>query len=1305
MSPCGNIYVVFDSAQVLPFFLVTYGPRNAAKHHLSAAKFTGLSAFGETREAPTDFINDPTLTKKEAKKRDKMHEQKRVADVTSSWRLLRRLAHRYAPQQELGKKLDAMEAKEVSMVRERKKHRERGLVAYKLPTPKGQHWMVSITPEQLCGDVDEVRLIFVLDKSASMGSSFAKMVLPACKHLYRAITPNECQVVLFGQTVELIPANRVRDAGAGFFDSLQVKLEEATNFMGGVTKAVDVILRDQEERRKQAGAAPCLFFMVIMSDGCDTVNVDPEENRHSFERMSKMLTGSETRLSVTAINIGKRADTELAMSTKFHLDTLVEGSYEPPLIYARLRSELPKVVARVATSLRECSRLQLRIPKSDPFEGFVKNILAPPVHTLDVMVRAGQVSTFLIRGPLPRSISELPMYAYSELGWLDDVTMQSELLLLLRRHVEDISIAVLAGKDVSAAMEEMRSIIGSIAQAVFNPDEMLSMTPQGRRTVMKRKKQLLTELRELLGRIQETLLLKTVTSDAAATWLTQADKLKYGLRALRYAKRLNLDDLHRELVGLAQQCQEAVDDGGGGGGGALVEKATDFVSVTSRLTSVGHFREMKGVGSTTLMEFLYSFGAVGVASRIRRSEACVIDPWKINVDYVSGDWWDSCSALCFLEAGVPLTDSDQEKCTDVIICGDPRNFAPYLAFCKSTLFHHYLSITFSRNPDLYTPRQTTALLAVALVRSVTQLLSGKRTDNQIRSMLCLLYTLRMRMTMTSNRNNNSNGDEGQENYWEALLNKLGLPDVERHLTEAPEDDVGSICKPLAVLLAIPQGSTSFLHNASHMSHLALALMAEASSRGARIEVKMSAATDGGGGAVDAHPLLVKALGITEASCVYPRPLEEPEPKKIQHDDSYDMVVARKRSSRFFRRELSMSNCPPTAVLACLHLSRLLNSGNAPFSKLSNILEHNSWDPLIEGIRNSMASATMSTFLRDFVMPDGGIPLDPQQLQVGLYVQGLRHCTSQTRRLGIPSLRDAASVLRDLARETRAEVYHRRLAVKLKALREIASANHAAVRLQIQVEEQRKFCAAHQRPPRIFTAKEAEALNIIIDSNTGLPLFLCSHEECPLYLKPLCAKQRFGPKELAALDMQVHEKTGMPVCNGKDCKLKGQELQQFSLEEAVAKGVTVTPMQSALPFFYLCQRWPNCKVQFNVEAEANPRNRNKLYKHLKLLFYPGRVYVKSFHLDARSVVQGNPSLSLVTFVEKMIPRCAGHERVTDDSWVQFLEAVYPHAMRLWSKRSVDSGMAWATKLSPTDQQRMQAYLLQQLDRARKQSKRK
>ena len=47
----------------------------------------------------------------------------------------------------------------------------------------------------------QVRLLFMLDRSRSMGKTFSRIVMPACSMLYRRLSPDSCHVILFGETV------------------------------------------------------------------------------------------------------------------------------------------------------------------------------------------------------------------------------------------------------------------------------------------------------------------------------------------------------------------------------------------------------------------------------------------------------------------------------------------------------------------------------------------------------------------------------------------------------------------------------------------------------------------------------------------------------------------------------------------------------------------------------------------------------------------------------------------------------------------------------------------------------------------------------------------------------------------------------------------------------------------------------------------------------------------------------------------------------------------------------------------------
>jgi hypothetical protein len=92
-------------------------------------------------------------------------------------------------------------------------------------------------------------------------------------------------------------------------------------------------------------------------------------------------------------------------------------------------------------------------------------------------------------------------------------------------------------------------------------------------------------------------------------------------------------------------------------------------------------------------------------------------------------------------------------------------------FMGTSLFDAYTAVVFTRNPALSLPAQKMALLMVALVQAVRQLLQPvTRTREHVLVALTIWRTLRARL---ASRGSPADG------YWIALLNKLGTLDPAR----------------------------------------------------------------------------------------------------------------------------------------------------------------------------------------------------------------------------------------------------------------------------------------------------------------------------------------------------------------------------------------------------------------------------------------------------------------------------------------------------------------------------------------------
>jgi len=513
----------------------------------------------------------------------------------------------------------------------------------------------------------------------------------------------------------------------------------------------------------------------------------------------------------------------------------------------------------------------------------------------------------------------------------------------------------------------------------------------------------------------------------------------------------------------------------------LPDKENPATAVTkdSRYERLRFDRELTRLkASLTPLDLLCAFGMLGNLVSVQRSEAAVINPWAVQISYVSHDKATTNSACAALDHGLPLHDQKGVRAADVLVLANPRNPEPYLQFVGSRLHDLYLSLVFTRSLDISLPAQRTALLMVALARSLEQLLpppraparsrspspankkskrSGSRrgsrspsrdnrrknsigsgatldiefvvdkdaklspgTDRyrQIETALQILYTLRRRLLNERTRREHSkapsrkamkhssrkknaadvalNEEKRTPAYWRGIIEKLSGAHPERHLTETKEDDIASVVKPLGALLCLNQGislfrrtrasSTSeemddgdnaaptegpeegagqqYHHINPNVRKLALALLAESTSREARVFVKSkikafeeakkeeevkkakraAADTKKQSGKLQAdedfegdptlglapshaaaHHILIRALGISLSSCTAPKADGEAEPNAadLVHSPAFDDEKALRHAKRFFSSKGGWTNCSVRSVLASLTFAQAL----------------------------------------------------------------------------------------------------------------------------------------------------------------------------------------------------------------------------------------------------------------------------------------------------------------------------------------------------------------------------------------------
>jgi hypothetical protein len=87
----------------------------------------------------------------------------------------------------------------------------------------------------------------------------------------------------------------------------------------------------------------------------------------------------------------------------------------------------------------------------------------------------------------------LPLYL-QEKPLLDEVGVQASILELLSSLVSDIKVAIVAGRDVTSTVQEVRDIVEGVKNASFDEHDLKGTSPAQRVQIMKNKRRLVIEV-------------------------------------------------------------------------------------------------------------------------------------------------------------------------------------------------------------------------------------------------------------------------------------------------------------------------------------------------------------------------------------------------------------------------------------------------------------------------------------------------------------------------------------------------------------------------------------------------------------------------------------------------------------------------------------------------------------------------------------------------------------------------------------------------------------------------------------------
>jgi hypothetical protein len=339
----------------------------------------------------------------------------------------------------------------------------------------------------------------------------------------------------------------------------------------------------------------------------------------------------------------------------------------------------------------------------------------------------------------------------------------------------------------------------------------------------------------------------------------------------------------------------------------------------------------------------------------------------------------------------------------------------------------------------------------------------------------------------------------------------------RYMTEAPGDDVQSVCKLLCALTALDECAELFDAETAQqqqqqrsrrerkaepmggqLSAVALGLLAEAVSRRCRRVVRADAQRRGVRSEDEVRRRISRAMRIDDESVLQPLRDDVSEPRldatvaMRRHSGAYDADAAARASARFFAdtRSVATANCSAFAVVGCLGFARVVrkvlrdDDGVEPASFEDAMRNARSRARIGREVARAFAlrRITMQRFIRR-ALPG----VDPTAVQSALYLQGLRFHTSATRREGLAPLCAPVAVLQSIAQDERAARHADLCAEKARrnvaALRDARNVSRGGRRRM----QRAVFDAQHIGAPRMFSWGELEELNRFRDPNDQLVL--------------------------------------------------------------------------------------------------------------------------------------------------------------------------------------------------------------------------
>jgi hypothetical protein len=976
-------------------------------------------------------------------------------------------------------------------------------------------------------------VVFIVDRSGSMGRTLGDILLPACKRFLAEAKPDEAAAVFFNER-----AYTVNTLTASDFDRLVAPHAAAgggTQIESGVEQAVTLAL---ERVERAPSDADVLVHFVLFTDGDNM-------HGHQGQAFAGVMDVERQRLAaafgrrragayLSAVNIGRGADTFCAMHAHRALTTVAAAASTAvdALSCAARSSDIPAVVAKLSAdfgALRGGSAVDIAVERHGDGpapcgEGLVADPGARPAERVRAIVPTGSryaSCLFVGRPEAVASVNGRPfVVAAGREAAVEGAALLIEAVPDMVRQLRIAQVAATEGTDVGRGIAAVERVVAHLAS--HGPSIGEARTARARIKLMNRG---INDLRHLLAEVKEGHGIANASSSQQASYIVGLDRNRHARSIIR---RAHIDDSAETRVAeivatlrarlgtpfevdhdlpVSYVCQL--------GARELWNQAIDELdAVVSPADGGGK--------AVTEHDLLYGFGMLGYGLRVTRTDSAAVEPWNVRVDHVSlaGQRLSTTDAICALDAHHRLVDLAGQTVEDVVVLVDPSDPEPYERYLGSGLNRAYLGVVFARNPSVTVASQQTALVTRSLARAADQMAADGCTEFGARFALEAVCTLAERLAGSQ--------------FWQGVAAKLAEGDPRAHLTSCEEDGILNVLMPIAAVAAFGRSTPALAGDPARRRAVLHALVGQAVADAVAAEIKRASTADNDQEWSEQQALLDMAprMAIARESVPRPAPDDEPEPEDIAFDDAFALGEDAIKHARGVAESAGGRGVPIRQLLRAWALVWAVN------------------DHLIEAVPGTRDDPHIAARLRDPAVVQGLLPglsarigdalaacgsvrsalvaqglIDDADAEFDLYAAA---CVTQAERCprkpqrravsrGVSPLADIStpearrSYLAATASDARRALYHEDLKAKVARNRARLAEAHRLLREREAARIEAEWFALHVGPPEVFTEEEIAAHNrdhpedpwtASINRDglaTGLLNDRCCFRSCPLYL--------------------------------------------------------------------------------------------------------------------------------------------------------------------------------------------------------------